>query len=126
MPRPSKWRKVCFMPQSNVFGPIGKNMHDEEIIIMTVDEYETIRLIDLEGMNQEECAKRMNVARTTVQRIYNIARKKLANSLVNGHILRIEGGNYTLCDEDEIANGCGRCHRGRGHGHGHRRHNNEA
>ena len=66
---------------------------------MTVEEYETIRLIDLEGLTQEECAESMNVAQTTVQRIYNDARRKLAHSLVNGAVLKIEGGNYKLCDE---------------------------
>jgi predicted DNA-binding protein (UPF0251 family) len=67
-------------------------------IKMTVDEYEAIRLIDLEGFTQEECARQMNVARTTVQGIYAQARKKLADSLVNGRVLVIEGGEYQLCD----------------------------
>jgi len=79
---------------------------------MTVDEYETIRLIDMEGFTQEECANQMNVARTTVQGIYFEARKKLAESLVNGKMLLIEGGEYRLCDG--LGNGCGRgCRRHR-------------
>jgi len=77
---------------------------------MTVDEYEAIRLIDLEGYTQEECALQMNVARTTVQGIYSEARKKLAESLVDGKILSIEGGEYRLCDG--IARGCRRHRRG--------------
>jgi predicted DNA-binding protein (UPF0251 family) len=51
---------------------------------MTIDEYETIRLIDLEKLTQEECATQMNISRTTVQGIYDVARKKIAESLVNG------------------------------------------
>ncbi|MFZ7134183.1 MAG: DUF134 domain-containing protein [Eubacteriales bacterium] len=111
MPRPRKWRRVCCLPESNLFGPlVGSKLH-EEMIIMTVDEYETIRLMDLEGMTQEECAQMMNVARTTVQRIYYDARKKVAQSLVNGNFLKIEGGDYTLCDEGNQRVGCGRCRR---------------
>jgi predicted DNA-binding protein (UPF0251 family) len=83
---------------------------------MTVDEYEAIRLIDLEGFTQEECAGQMNVARTTVQGIYVSARKKLAEALVEGKALHIEGGEYRLCEGR--TNGCGRgCRRQRRGGH---------
>lgn len=110
MPRPMKWRKVCCLPESNKFGPIDSALNDREHVNMTVDEYETIRLIDLEGFTQEECAKQMNIARTTVQGIYIEARRKLAESLVNGKVLIIEGGEYRLCNG--LGNGCGRgCHR---------------
>ena len=101
---------------------------------MALEEYETIRLIDYEGLTQEECSERMNVARTTVQRIYSDARKKLAQLLVEGRPLRIEGGDYKLYDENEKIYGCGRCRRyrqgqgqglgysqGRGRGYGQRR-----
>jgi len=98
MPRPRKWRKVCCMPDSNRFGPLDTQTSSVEAIRMTVDEYETIRLIDLERFTQEECAAQMNVARTTVQGIYDNARTKLAESLVNGKMLWIEGGDYQLCD----------------------------
>ena len=80
---------------------------------MTVDEFECIRLIDLSGMTQEECAAQMRVARTTAQAIYGSARRKLAECLVNGKELRITGGEYTLCDER--AEGCGCTHRCRKH-----------
>ncbi len=76
---------------------------------MSVDEYETIRLIDLMGFTQEECALQMNVARTTVQGIYNDARKKLADVLVNAKGLVIRGGDYTLCDSREETCACGGC-----------------
>jgi len=113
MPRPRKWRKVCCLPGSNRFGPLNTQINQEHFIIMTVDEYETIRLIDLEGYTQEECAKQMNIARTTVQGMYNDARKKLADSLVNEKLLKIEGGDYQLCDGLEKACGCGGCRRHR-------------
>ncbi|NLK22207.1 MAG: DUF134 domain-containing protein [Epulopiscium sp.] len=112
MARPMKWRKVCGLPKNDRFGPLDLSIDDREYINMTVDEYETIRLIDLEGFTQEECAKQMNVARTTVQGIYMEARKKLAESLVNGKVLLIEGGEYRLCDG--LGRSCGRgCHRNR-------------
>lgn len=113
MPRPRKWRNVCCLPENNLYGPLNASNSTGGIIIMTVDEYETIRLIDLEAITQEECAARMNVARTTVQRIYNDARRKVAASLVDGNVLRIEGGDYKLCDGSRQLQGCGRCHRHR-------------
>lgn len=109
MPRPKKYRKVCCLPEINLFGPIIQMNNQKSIIVMTVEEYETIRLIDLEGLTQEECAKKMNVARTTVQSIYTIARTKLADCLVNGKILSIDGGDYKLCDSAEISCGRGNC-----------------
>jgi len=112
MPRPRKWRKVCSLPENDRFGPLNSPVDPESFINMTVDEYEAVRLIDLEGFTQEECAGQMNIARTTVQGIYNEARRKLAESLVNGKVLRIGGGEYVLCDG--IATGCGRgCRRHR-------------
>lgn len=113
MSRPRKWRKVCCLPETKLFGPINASINQESFIKMTVDEYETIRLIDLEGFIQEECADQMNIARTTVQRMYNDARKKLAESLVNGKVLTIEGGDYKLCDGLEKSCGCGGCPRHR-------------
>jgi predicted DNA-binding protein (UPF0251 family) len=113
MPRPRKWRKVCCLPENSLFGPLNAPHPVGGTIIMTIDEFETIRLIDLEAMTQEECAERMNVARTTVQRIYNDARKKLAQSLVEGYILKIEGGDYELCDGIDQLHGCGTCRRHR-------------
>lgn len=106
MARPMKWRKVCSLPETSRFGPLDAPIDSANFVTMTVDEYETIRLIDLEGFTQEECSKQMNVARTTVQGIYIEARRKLAQSLVNGKILLIEGGEYRLCDG--LGVGCGR------------------
>ena len=116
MPRPRKWRKVCCLPEQNLFGPLNTTIPEGEPVVMTVEEYETIRLIDLEGLTQEECAERMRVARATVQKIYIEARKKLAISLVEGSLLKIEGGDYKLYDAEDADYGCQRCRRGRCHG----------
>ena len=106
MPRPRKWRKVCCLPDSNRFGPLDSPADAVITEYMTVDEYETIRLIDLDRFTQEECANKMNISRTTVQGIYDEARKKLAETLVKGKVLWIAGGEYQLCDGR--GNGCGR------------------
>ncbi|MFY9214514.1 MAG: DUF134 domain-containing protein [Tissierellaceae bacterium] len=115
MARPMKRRDVCGLPEIDKFGPLGTSLEDRLPVNMTVDEYETIRLIDLEGFTQEECAKQMNVARTTIQGIYTSARKKLAESLVNGRTLSIRGGEYRLCDGmgKLCGPGCRRHSRGR-------------
>ena len=89
MPRPRKWRKVCDLPRISLFGPLNTRTYKTEPITMTVDEYESIRLIDWEGMTQEECAERLNVARTTVQRLYPDARKKLSRRWWRENPLRL-------------------------------------
>lgn len=111
--RPTKWRNVCCLPESNLFGPLNSKGSDSEIIIMSVEEYETIRLIDYEGLTQEECSARMKVARTTVQKIYSDSRKKISEAIIDGKVLRIEGGNYKLYEESERRHGCNRCRRRR-------------
>ena len=100
------------MPTTKEFRPIG-DTPCKSAVILTVDEYEAIRLIDKQGFSQEECSTYMQVARTTVQMIYNSARKKLADALVDGLSLRIEGGEYQLCDGSEEFCGCGGCRRHR-------------
>ena len=106
MPRPRKCRKVCKLPPISEFTPAG---HTCDHIILSVDEYEAIRLIDYECFSQEECAGYMQVSRATVQQIYNSARGKLAKALVCGIGIRIEGGDYTLCDGKEHYCDCGGC-----------------
>ena len=97
MPRPRKYRKVCHFPRSLSFTP-AESAGAKEPVLLTVDEYETIRLIDREGFSQEACGEWMGIARTTVQMIYASARKKLADMLVEGKPLQITGGDYRLCD----------------------------
>lgn len=116
MPRPQKCRKVCCLPGNQGFLPVN-GREGLAAVVLTVDEYEAVRLIDREGFSQEECGSYMRVARTTVQQIYTEARKKIALALVDGLPLRIEGGSYRLCDGKEAFCGCGGCRkhrRGRG------------
>ena len=110
MPRPKKCRRVCDYPQTLTFLP-EDHKNREQVVILTVDEYETIRLIDKEGLSQEQCGDFMQVARTTVQQIYASARKKLADVLVDGLPLRIEGGDYQLCSGGDRAYGCSNCYK---------------
>lgn len=99
MSRPRKCKKVCLMPKCTIF--LSDNAEARGEIIMTIDEYETIRLIDYENLTQEQCAAQMQVARTTVQALYAIARKKIAEYLMSGKKLNIQGGDYKLCENRE-------------------------
>lgn len=102
MPKCRK-RRICREPDYVIFQ--SENGLDD-VTTLTVDEYEAIRQIDMEGLSQEECAKKMCVARTTAQLIYNSARKKIAESIVLGKSIRIEGGNYILCDGSPCCENC--------------------
>lgn len=112
MPRPRKCKKVCSLPGNLEFRPV-KEPCKESCVFMTVVEYETIRLIDKEGLSQEECGERMEVARTTVQQIYTSARRKLAEALVEGLPLKITGGDYRICEGEGFHCGCGGCRKRR-------------
>ncbi len=108
MARPRKHRRVCSRPRCTSFRPCEGN---EELISMAYDEYEAIRLIDFEGLTQEQCAEQMEVARTTVQAIYVSARKKLAQCIVLGHPLQIGGGDVRFCEHHNPSCGNGCCRR---------------
>lgn len=110
MSRPRKCRRVCDLPRTLMFFP-EDDKNREQAVILTVDEYETIRLIDREGFSQEQCGEWMQVARTTVQQIYSGARKKLADVLVDGLPLRIEGGDYRLCSGGDRSCGYHSCYK---------------
>jgi predicted DNA-binding protein (UPF0251 family) len=108
MPRPRRHRKVRFLPEVNYFKPAGIRMSNLEESILTVDEFEAIRLKDLEGLQQEEAAKKMNVSQPTFFRLLDSARKKIADAIVNGKAIKIEGGVYKM-----VGIGRGRGGRGR-------------
>lgn len=96
MARPQRCRRVCSEPAYDTFAPGG--ISSGETIVLTVDEYEVIRLVDFEKKTHEQCAALMEISRTTVTEIYQNARYKIADSLVNGKGISISGGNYRLCD----------------------------
>ncbi len=109
MPRPVKGRKVCRLPRECRFRPADCGEAARGEVVMTVDEYEAVRLIDYQGFTQEECGRYMRISRTTVQEIYRSARRKLAETLVESRPLTISGGCYMLCDGSEDSCGCGGC-----------------
>lgn len=100
MARPRKCRRVCSEPAYDSFVPEG--ICGEERVILTVDEYEVIRLIDLEKFTHEQCANQMDISRTTVTEMYETAREKIADSIVNGKTLLISGGHYRFCDGSAV------------------------
>lgn len=95
MARPTKWRKIENVPAVPYFIPSDKDEGKNPKNILKLEELEAIRLKDLEGLEQSECADKMEVSRPTFQRILLSAREKIADSLVNGKTIHIEGGNYT-------------------------------
>ncbi len=100
MARPHRCRRICSRPSYDSFVPEGISCGSP--VVLTLDEYEAVRLIDLEGRTHEQCAKQMDVSRTTVTEIYESARNKIAESLVNGRPLFISGGHYRICDGSAV------------------------
>lgn len=95
MARPTKWRKIENVPAVSYFVPSEKAAEHTPENLLKLEELEAIRLKDLEGLEQGECADRMEVSRPTFQRILLSARETIADCLVNGKTIHIEGGNYT-------------------------------
>ena len=107
MPRPFKPRRVSSLPRYTYFKPTGIPMPLLEEVVLTVDEVEALRLKDIEKLEQHECAERMDVAQSTLQRILVSAREKLTRAIIEGKALRIHGGPYAL-SSDQV---CPRCRR---------------
>ena len=106
MARPRKWKTVCEMPAVSEFVQTGMEAAQGPEVVITVEEYEVIRLLDRENLTQEECAAQMEVSRPTVQLLYNSARQKLASFLIDGGRLKIQGGVFRLCERQD--GGCRR------------------
>jgi uncharacterized protein len=94
MVRPRLCRRIRLNPEITYFKPRGVPLFHLEEVILHVDEYEAVRLKDLEGLEQENCAKKMNISQPTFHRIVLSARKKIADAIIHGKAIRIEGGTY--------------------------------
>lgn len=95
MARPTKWRKIEHIPKVQYFVPSEAEVEGLDENVLKLEELEAIRLKDLEGFEQEECAQKMQVSRPTFQRILIEAREKVADCLINGKTIKIDGGNFT-------------------------------
>jgi len=96
MPRPPKCRRVAFLAQATYFKPAGIPLRVLDEVALSLEEAEAIRLKDLEGLDQEDAARRMNVSRPTFQRVLASARQKMADAILHGKAIRIGGGNFEM------------------------------
>ena len=96
MSRPFRCRRVAFIPGATYFKPAGIPLRDLEEVCLTVEEAEALRLKELEGLEQEQGAQKMNISRPTFQRVLASARRKVADALLNGKAIKIGGGNFEL------------------------------
>jgi predicted DNA-binding protein (UPF0251 family) len=121
MPRPRHCRHVAQLPQANYYKPRGIPLSVLEEVTLTVDEFEAIRLTDLEGLYQADAAEKMNISRQTLGRVLESAHKKIADALVHGKALHIKGGTIQIVTESSedsqmhrFRRGCGGRRRRRG------------
>ena len=103
MARPVKVRRVCEEPKYTRFMPVGSDKYDA--VVLSIEEFEVMRHVDYQKMTHEECARHMAISRTTATELYESARAKIADSLINGKVLCIEGGNYKVCEGADIKEG---------------------
>ena len=108
MPRPMKCRIITEMPNHLAFKPVGMPMEELEKVILTLDEYEALRLADFEELYQENAAEKMNVSRQTFGNIVKSARKKVSETLITGKAIIIESGDVTILNKP-----CPRCKKNR-------------
>ncbi len=102
MVRPQKNRRVAFNPEISYFKPRGIPMFDLEEVRLTVDQREAIRLSDLLGLSHEDAGRRMGVSRATFGRIVQRARQAVADALINGKAINVEGGSYNIISSTRL------------------------
>jgi len=115
MPRPRLPRRIFFQPDVTYFKPAGIMLRHLQESILTREELEAIRLIDLEQQEQSKAGKKMKISQPTLSRLLSSARKKIADALVNGKAIKIQGGNFKMVQP--TGRGMGR-EQGRGFGLG--------
>ena len=113
MVRPQIYRRISYRPSVNYFKPRGVPLSALEEVVIAEYAFEALRLVDLEGMYQEDAAKKMGISRPTLGRILEVGRKSIADALVNGKAIRIEGGQVEY-NEPPRGHGFGRGRRRRG------------
>ncbi|WDP85312.1 MAG: DUF134 domain-containing protein [Desulfobacter sp.] len=109
MPRPKRLRRIMARPDVDTFGPEQQRSNGE--VTLSLEEFEAIRLIDYQGMDQSGAAQVMGVSRQTVGRILKQGRASVAKAIVEGLSLKVSGGSYQIRTR---GHGRGRCRRGRG------------
>ncbi|NPV44463.1 MAG: DUF134 domain-containing protein [Firmicutes bacterium] len=106
MPRPTKFRFVEHIPRLTYFKPKGVPLRELEEVNLNIEELESIRLKDLEGLDQESCAEKMKISRATFQRVLTSAREKIAEALIYGKAIRIEGGDFKVIARKFFCRAC--------------------
>ena len=96
MPRPCSLRHIDVNPAAIYFKPAGIPVHMLAEVVLRLDELESLRLADLDGLYQEQAAKKMKISRPTFARIVEEARRKVADALIHGKALRLEGGTVVM------------------------------
>ncbi|MBE0527162.1 DUF134 domain-containing protein [Candidatus Thorarchaeota archaeon] len=102
MPRRKRHRLVTKEPPVSVYKPAGIPAMELEEILITIDEFEALRLADYEGLSQRDASTEMQISQPTFNRVLSSARNKVASGIVQGYVLRIEGGRYRLADGSGI------------------------
>lgn len=108
MPRPRKLRRIRAMPGFDLFKPAGVRASDLKQTVISVDEYEAVKLKDFEGIEQTKAAKKMNISQSTFNRLLASARKKISDAIVNGKAIKIEGGDFKMVQPRGRGQGTGR------------------
>lgn len=108
MPRPRRIRRIFFNPSTTYFKPAGISLTHLQNSILTKEELESIRVIDLEQIEQKKAAKKMNISQPTLSRLLTSARKKIADALINAKAIKIQGGVYKMVQPTRRGLGLGR------------------